>query len=265
MAGAFDDLSFLMASENRLAVLTAIADAPLDRDRLVETTGTSSVTVGRITDDLLEHNWIERHGDAYRTTMLGDIVAEDAAALERTVSVARRFRCVPDLFDAADLDFDLRLLEHASVSVGPEDTAFDHVDRWSELFRRTDHFKGITSHIPTTLVELLNEEMLEHDMTVEGIYTADLIDRLDDDPEKCAAIRTGIEAGSPTYCDEDGDWDMAIGIYDDAAMSFVGFDEHGTPRVKIESSHPALLDWAIGRFETIRERATPLTAEQLSV
>lgn len=260
MTGAFDDLNFLMASNNRLEVLQTIAERQMDRDDLVEATGTSAVTIGRITDDFGERNWIKREDGVFASTILGDIVAKDARKLERTVDIAQRFRPVGEYFTRSELDFDPHLLAHAEISVGVDDTAFDHVDRWTELFRQADDFIGITSHVPITLLDVLTEEIREHGMRVTGVFIDELVTRLGADPDNRTAFKAMIEAGATLYRD-DGDWDFAIGIYDDERMSIAGFDEAGTPRLKIESDHPELREWAVTKYETIQRRATPLTVD----
>lgn len=262
MTNAFDDLNFLMASDNRLEVLQTISENPMGRDDLVESTGISSVTIGRITDDFLERNWIEREDGVFATTILGDVVAEDANRLERTIDIVQRFRPVGEYFTRSELDFDPRLLAHAEISVGVDDTAFDHIDRWTELFRQTNNFIGITSHIPVTLLDVLTEEIRERGMEVTGVFTSELIERLTEDPDNRAAFKAMIEEGATLYRD-DGDWEFAIGIYDDEAMSFVGFDEHGTPRLKAESDHPELRAWAETKYEAFRNRASQLSVDDL--
>ncbi len=260
MTEAFEDLNFLMASPNRLDVLQAVAARPRDKDELVETVGSSPVTIARIIDDFVERNWIEYRDGTYSTTMFGELIAEDASRLEQSVDIAYRCRPVAQYCRPEEIDFDPRLLEYTTMSVGPEDTAFDHVDRWAELFRRTDEFQGITGHIPATIMQVFTEEISTGGMDVEGIFPTSLVENIMLDPEKRKAAMEMIDAGARLYQDEH-EWDIAIGIYDGDAMSFVGFDTHGSPRFKIESDHDELVTWAIDRFEGARARSTPIEVE----
>ncbi|MFP4591094.1 MAG: hypothetical protein ACLFM8_06505, partial [Halobacteriales archaeon] len=123
MTKAFDDLQFLMGSENRLAVLSATAEEPMTRADLVEAVDSSGVTVGRILDDLLERRWIEPGSAGYEATYFGQAIAEDAAALEQTVDISNRLWPVCEYFETDRIGFDPRYLAEARMSRGPEDSA----------------------------------------------------------------------------------------------------------------------------------------------
>lgn len=259
MAGAFDDLNFLMGSVNRLAVLKGISNEPRTPEKLVTDLETSPVTINRILDDLEDRNWIEGRDEVYSTTVLGNVVAADALRLERTVEIAQRFKPISTYLSQSEIDFDPRLLEHATMTRGPEDSAFAHVDRWAELFRQSDQFYGITSHVTETLLDVFTEEIRTNDMEVVGVLSDDLIDRLWADPERREAAKSMIAHGADIYRDDHAEWNFAVGIYDAGRMSFVGFDESGTPRLKIESEHPDLRRWAEEKFERFRERSVLLS------
>jgi predicted transcriptional regulator len=261
MRAAFDDLNFLMGSENRLAVLQAAVDEAKTREELVEEVDSSAVTVGRILTDLLDRGWIQRNETGYLASFFGQAIAEDAATLARTVETADRLKPVCEYMDTDHLDIDPRVLAHGTMSRGPEDSAFDHVDRWAQLFRSCDKFTGITSQVPMTLVEVLLEQLRAGELEVIGAFPGDFVDRLLDDQELRTGFREAIEHGASFYRDDQGDWDFAIGLYDANRMSFVGFDDSGTPRFKVESDHPQLRNWGDETADRILERSEPISIE----
>ncbi len=113
---SFGEISFLTRSENRVAVLGTLAEGPHTEYELVEATGISDVTVGRILEDFAERGWVREDEEAYGTTRLGDLLAEDYARFERTMDVACRLGPVLEYPPVDRMDFDLRLLVHGRVS-----------------------------------------------------------------------------------------------------------------------------------------------------
>lgn len=263
MLEPFEDLSFLMGSENRMRVLETIADQPHTQEELVESIGTSNVTIGRILDDLLERGWLERRNDRYETTILGSAVAADMISLEKTISVAQEFRPITAYFSRSDLDFNPRLLSEAEMARSPRDSAFEHVDYWAQLFRAADEFRGLSTHVPVTLLEVFNELLRDGDFTLSSVLAGELVDKLMAETESRKALHEMIALGANIYRHDGGDWDYAIGVYDAEMMSVAGFDELGTPRVKIVSTAPPLRDWAESKVQDYREQSVLITVEDL--
>ena len=188
MPKPFEDLSFLMGSENRKQVLETIADRPHTQGELVDAVGTSEVTIGRILDDLLERGWIERIDDQFVATIFGDAVSSDMAALERTMSVAQRFSSITPYFSRSELDFDPRLLDRAEMARSPSDSAFEHVDYWAQSFRATDTFRGLTSHVPLMILEVFIELLQDDEFALSAVLAGEVVDRLMADIGKREAL-----------------------------------------------------------------------------
>lgn len=264
MAESFEDLSFLMGSENRMRVLEAIADQPHTHEELVNSLGTSDVTIGRILDDLLERGWIEQGNDRFVATIFGNAVSSDMETLESTISVAQQYRDITSYFSRSELDFDPRLLAEAEMGRSPSDSAFEHVDYWAQLFRATDHFRGITTQVPVMLLEVFIELLRADEVTLSTVLSGDLVDQLIEDAEKREALHEMIAQGAVLYRHDGGEWDFAIGLYGNDKMSIAGFDEVGTPKVKIVSTAPALRDWAESKVEHYREQSGRITLDDIN-
>lgn len=263
MPDSFEDLEFLMGSENRIRVLESLLEGPRSRPDLVADVGSSRVTVGRILDDLLERGWIEYGEDGYRVSVLGEAVAVDLVALERTVAVAQEFQPLVEYFSRETLDFDPRWLADAEMGRSPSDSAFEHVDFWAQLFRAADRFRSFTPHVPVTLLEVLIEQLQGGDIEMSSVLTGSLIDDLLADPAKRTAFREMISLGAEIYRYDGSGLDYAIGLYDDDKMSLAGFDDYGTPTVKMVSTNPRLREWAESRVADYEADAHQLTVEDL--
>lgn len=263
MSEPFEDLSFLMGSENRMQVLEAVADQPHTQGELVNSLGTADVTIGRILDDFLDRGWIEQRKDRYVATILGKAVSSDMETLESTISVAQQYRTITRYFTKSELDFDPRLLAEAEMGRSPNDSAFEHVDYWAQLFRATDYFRGITTQFPLTLAEVFIELLRADEIDISTVLSGDLVDRLSAEAEKREVLHEMIAQGAELYRHDGGDWDFAIGLYDDDKMSIAGFDEFGTPKVKIVSTSPPLRDWAESKVHRYREQSVLISIDEI--
>jgi predicted transcriptional regulator len=116
MVDAFEAISFLTRSENRVAVLTCLAGGAYTERELVTETGVSDVTAGRILEDFTERGWVTETDDGYRTTRLGGLLAEDYGRLHDSMDLACRLGPAQGLLPTEEMDFDLRRLTEAKVT-----------------------------------------------------------------------------------------------------------------------------------------------------
>jgi len=77
MADPFEEISFLTRSENRVGVLGTLSEGAYTERELVDETGISKVTVGRITEDFLDRGWVRETEEGYEATRFGDLLTED--------------------------------------------------------------------------------------------------------------------------------------------------------------------------------------------
>ena len=70
-----------------------------------------------------------------------------------------------------------------------------------------------------------------------------------------------IAQGAELYRHDGGNWDFAIGLYDEDKVSIAGFDDVGTPRVKLVSTSPPLREWGEMKVEQYREQSVLLTVD----
>lgn len=93
-----EDIAFLGNSENRVAVLEYLVDAPRSRDQLCDEIDASRAPIARVLRDLASRRWIERPGTAYAATPLGEWVCEEFTRLADDIAAERRLREPLDFF-----------------------------------------------------------------------------------------------------------------------------------------------------------------------
>lgn len=264
MVDAFEELSFLTRSENRVEVLEELTDGPVRERTLVDRTGISDVTVGRILDDFTDRGWAAETDVGYETSPLGDLLAEDYRRLYGTMDVAARLGPVADLLPLAEMEFDLRLLASARVTDPDEFNAMRTVDRWVELIRGADHIRVVSP--PANATKVVSETVVEEvkgRMRFEAVISADYFEPPHGRRDIRDTHREMVEAGAELYQLPPGPTISAnVALYDDLA-TMAGSDDDGTMRVGIESRADPVRDWVRERFETYRDRADRLRLDDI--
>lgn len=91
-----DDIAFLSRSNNRVAVLEALARDDQTRRELREATEVSRPTLGCVLDGFEERGWVANSGSGnghdYFLTPLGQVVAEEFTETMATVETVQKLR-----------------------------------------------------------------------------------------------------------------------------------------------------------------------------
>lgn len=261
MTRSLDDVEFLARSGNRVAVLETLSARPQTRGELEVETGVSKVTVGRALEDFLERGWVRRDGDEYRTTPTGDAVAADFSRLRTTVGTARRLReAAPFL---ADLGFDVRNLEGATVTVPDSTDPMAPFERPVDLLRGAEHVRFLSRMTTPLVLEVLHEEVIEGGQTVEAVLAGGALERLAADPRMVGLARDLLESGRVDVFRYGGTIGHEAARFDETVALLVT-DERSAARAQIETTDEAVREWFDAEFESYRERADPLGPDDLA-
>lgn len=266
MADPFEEISFLTRSENRVEVLGTLSEDVYTERELVDKTGISKVTVGRITEDFLDRGWIRETEEGYEATRLGDLLAEDYARLSDSMDLACRLGPVRGALPLDEMDFDLRHLVGARVSDPETFDSLQAVDRWIQLLRESNSFLGIAAEMNASeaVGRSFHEEVTGSDMEFGAVVSRAYYEEVNSHPEMARYLRETMEAGGELYlASEVEDFDFIVAAYDEAA-AIVGFDDTGNVRAGIETNAGPFRDWIIDTYESYRENATQLTPEDFA-
>ncbi|WP_276259704.1 helix-turn-helix transcriptional regulator [Haloglomus litoreum] len=266
MVDAFEAVSFLTRSENRVDVLESLAGGAHTERELVADTGITDVTVGRVLEDFTERGWVVETGDGYRRTRLGDMLAEDYARFEDSMDLACRLGPVRDLLPLEELPFDLRLLGEGLVSDPETFDTLGAVDHWKRLIRQSDRVVGTaTAGTATTVVaEPFHHEIVERGTEFEVVVSQAYYEAARSDPESRRLAREVLEAGAEYYLAEDiAEFTTQVANFDDIA-TVSGYDEAGNIRVGIETRAKPVHEWVQSVYDEHRENARRLTPEDFA-
>jgi len=256
-AAPLADAEFLTRSEHRIAVLAALSDDPRTRRDLEDLTDVSRTTVGRTLRAMERRCWVERTGDCYRATPLGQFVHAAAAAFVDRLETARKLRTVWDLLPLAELGVDLEIWAGANVTVAEADAPYAPVNRFVSLLEESERMRFVGSDIG-----LLEACMGDMRRLVVGGMGADVVDPpaharyvLDAYPEFCEALFASGNLALHAHEDVPG---YGLGVLDDRVVVCGYHPEEGTARVLVDTDDPDVREWAEETFATYRREARPL-------
>lgn len=117
MAGAEDELEFLLRSRNRTELLLALEETqPLDRYDLEQQLDASRRTVTRALGTLSERGYIRETDRRYSLTVFGASVAASYRDCRQQVELASKYRPLLEHLDTRVLDVDPELLDGAELT-----------------------------------------------------------------------------------------------------------------------------------------------------
>jgi predicted transcriptional regulator len=266
LVDSFGEISFLTRSENRVEVLTTLADRPHTERELVTETDISDVTVGRVLDDFVDRGWVRENEGLYRVSRVGELLAADYRRLEGSMDVACRLGPVLEYLPVAEMDFDFRHLIDARISDPETFDPLRAVDRWKQLIRHSDHVVGtapVTS-ATTVVAEPFHEAITEHDMRFEVVVSTEYYETASAKPEMRELLRQQLRAGMEMFLTSEDQEPLPFTATFDEIATISGYDDAGTLRVGIETRAEPVFEWVRETYETYRENARRLTPEDFA-
>ena len=262
---ALDDVEFLARSPHRVDVLESLAAGPVTRPDLLEETGISQPTLGRVLKSLEERGWVERRGRAYALTALGELLIEAFDDLLDTVETIQALDDVVPLLPTDELEFDLRRLGSAAVFTPRSGDVLRHVRRVQTVFAEADRLRLVVDTIAPDSLEHLHHRLVtsaDEDALVESILTTAALEMAFSSPELVAWIRDLLRSDQAPIYRYDGTIPLPLALADGTAI-LVTTDEHGLPAAVIESTDEVVRDWVEAELDAYRAAATALTVDDL--
>lgn len=260
MSPSLEPFGYLLRSENRVTVLEHLATAPRTRGELGESTGVTRVTLGRILGEMEDRRWIERDGDEYRATALGEALAEDVSRLAATAETVERLGDVVQWLPIDALGVDVRDFSDARVTLADESDPASPGRRYAEVLRDADRIRVLSSAAKPDAIRVHCEAVERTDQSFEIIHTTDAFDAIAADAEMRSWVRSIMASGQGTYYRTDRSVPCNLLIADDAVvLSLV--DDRGTRPGVVESDADAVVSGAGSTFEAFRRNGTPVDVE----
>ncbi|MFB6172369.1 MAG: helix-turn-helix transcriptional regulator [Haloarculaceae archaeon] len=247
-----EEVSFLAGSTCRVRLLSVLARrGRLTRDELRDVADASRTTVQRNLDALEERGWIASSAREYRATPCGALVVEELCGLLETVGVAVQLQTGLQWLPRGALDFDLRHLADARVTVATASDPYAPVNRYAQTLEAATRFRGVVSSVGFDALRTV-DGTADRDWTV--VLDADALETLQTTAAYAAAFASSVQAESVDLYVYGGGVPFSLGLVDGRVEIGVEDDE-GMPRALIETESERVREWAAETVADYRQQA----------
>lgn len=262
MNAAFELLSFVLRSENRLAALRALSTDPTSRADLQAASGIPRATLSRILADCIDRALVERTGREYALTPLGVRLVEELSGVFEATERLQALQTLSGWLPVEELDVDLFALDDLGVTLPSRLDPVAPIGRAAEAVGDADLVRGFCYSLLHAPILAMTRDMVESGSRFEGVVSAAILDAVTADPELVAPVRALLETGQATVLVYDASIETQF-IIADGRVLFLVTDPEGAIQGLVETAEPAVADWAEGRFGALRAAAEPLDPDIL--
>jgi len=262
MNTAIEDIAFLANSENRVAVLKTLVEAPRTRHELRDEVDASRVTIARILRELEARNWIEHSGQAYAVTQLGDWICNEFTSLVDEVEAEHRLRQALRWIPSGLLTFDVQYLRDAETVLleGSDPTAV--VRRFVRFHHESERVFGCTRCVAPPLIEKHWQLTVDGDTLVEQVLTPGALETVLDYPTAEQQLHEMLDEPNAHYFIGEN-IPISVGIVD-GAVAINLTDEEKVQKGVLVTENETVHTWAVDLFETYRDEARPVESDTLT-
>ena len=259
MRATLDDIEFLVSSDHRVGVLDALTRGSCNRDELRTATGASSPTMGRILTDFQDRHWIERDGQTYRLTSLGEFVGNQFTEFRDAMAYQQRLREIWPWLPHEIGGFSIELFTDVVVSRPGPGYPYKPIERLTDLITTTMTMRGFGM----ALLKSGNlEPFFDHVMDgleCEYIYPPAVFEDLLSWDET-RVVETARRVNYTVLLHDDLPLDDRCGIclFDDR-VSICCYDrDTGALQSLVDTESNEMRMWAKSYYEQFRDEARPL-------
>jgi predicted transcriptional regulator len=261
MESALEEIEFLALSPNRVEVLRLLSEGRHTRGELGEATGASQATLGRILGDFEERSWIRREDGEYVATATGRLVAEGFSDLLDIVETERELRDIVRYLPTHAMDFDLRRLADATITVPSQTRPNAPVQRLLDLLRDADEVRAFSHAFNEQSLTVVQERTSGGEMDFRGVFSKSAIDALAGDAALRRRLVTLLDAESTAIRSRDEGIPLAATIID-GVVHLLLRDENGVLQASVDTDDEAVRSWAHDTFDHYWRTATPLNDDR---
>jgi len=259
MESALEEIEFLALSSNRVEVLRLLAAEPHSRAELATETGASQATLGRIIADFEDRSWIRRSGGEYVATATGRIVADGFTDLLDILETERGLRDIVQYLPTDEMDFDLRHLADATITVPSQTRPNAPVQRLLDLLRDAEEVRTFSHAFNDQTIRVVQERVTAGEQRFSGVFSPGAIDALTADDRLRSRLESLVAEPDAALRVRNDGVPLAVMIADDVVHLLLR-DDSGVLQASLDTTAPAVREWAIETFDTYWASAEPLSA-----
>jgi predicted transcriptional regulator len=257
MESALEEIEFLALSENRVKVLTLLAEQRRTRRALETETGASQATLSRILGDFQDRSWVRQDGSEYVATATGKLVAEGFNDLLDILETESELRGLVRYLPTHAMDFDLRHLADATITTPTQTRPNAPVRRLLDLVERAETVKAFSHAFNEQNLTVVERRASAGDLAFSGVLSRSAVDALADDRELRDRFGSLLDASETEIHVREEGIPLAVTIADETVHMLLR-DETGVLRASIDTDDAAVRSWALETFDHYWRTATEL-------
>ena len=251
---AFDHITFLADSPNRIAVLEALQSGPRERNDLQETIDVSRSTINRILDGLANRGWIARDGHRCRITPSGRNVTAQFTTLLETIEGDWRLHDVVHWLPTETPGFDTKLFADATITTADPSAPYRPMERLMELGESSESTRT-RSFGTRPLPGYFDQWELRGGTTAEIIFSPLVVEALRQSPPEGTAE---LLANGDLVFRVHEDLPCGLTLYE-GSVALCGYDPtSGMLHAVVDTDAPNALEWAESLYETYCSESEPI-------
>ncbi|RDI70251.1 helix-turn-helix transcriptional regulator [Halopelagius longus] len=263
MESALEEIEFLALSSNRVEVLRLLSEGPRTRNELASETGASQATLGRILGDFEERSWVRRDGGEYEATATGRLVSRGFTDLLEILETEGELRGIVRYLPTQAMDFDLRHLADATITVPSETRPNAPVQRVLDLLDDADEVRAFSHAFNEQSLTVVQERTTAGEQTFEAVLSKHAVSALAEDSTLRRRLESLLDADAAEIRTRSEDIPLAVTIVDDVVHLLVR-DENGVLRASVDTDDETVRSWAQDAFDEYWKSASPLDRAELS-
>lgn len=261
---ALEHVAYLARSDNRVQILKTLSSESYNRRDLVDETGVSSATVGRVLTELQTRGWAERTQDGYVATPAGTQVTAEFEPFIGAMETIQHLGDAVEWIPTDELDIGLHHFSDVTVRRPERYDPADITDFFVDMLQDVSSFRTLTHLVPIEAKErIMLEGVRSGRLTIDIVMTAGLLDYLQEHPGHRARWKKLLEAGA-TANSFDAHIPCNLFILGDLVLLADSHSNSGHPYACIVSENPTIRSWAHDLIDRYRMKAEPIDVDTIS-
>jgi len=191
-------VTFVTRAESRIVTARTLADGPLTRHELQETTGIPRATLSRILADFRDRELVVRSGHEYGLTSLGEVLVDELESTFEAVAAMETLQTVRQWLAVDEYDIPVERLADADVVVPEPSDPMAPVRRAEDLLAAASSARVLAYSMVPGCLDAVWRAVMTGRQTFEGVLTRAAVKTMLDDPPWPHRHVTSSGATAPT-------------------------------------------------------------------
>jgi predicted transcriptional regulator len=264
MNSALEEIEFLALSANRVEVLSVLSEEAATRRDLESRIDASQPTLGRVLRDLADRRWITYDGERYAATATGQLIVEEFTDLWETVETELKLREVIEWLPTEAIEFDLRHLTDATITIPSQTRPGAPVQRVLELLRASTDVQIFSHAFNEQSLDVIHHRTVEGPQTFKGVFSPAAVDAIAHDSTLRQQLQELMASEAAEIRLHNEEIPLAVTITGNVVHLLLR-DGDGLLRAALDTENETVLSWARERHKQYWQNSSPIDVDSLNL